>query len=150
MAEEGRVKIKDKIFKSLVVEETKTGEFVLNVKKKAVKDLPEGDVLVRVGFSSLNYKDALSASGNRGVTRKFPHTPGIDAAGAVADSDSKDFKVGDKVIITGYDLGMNTSGGFEQWGVVSGGRNADVPEPATMAILAIGGMGLLVRRRRRK
>jgi acrylyl-CoA reductase (NADPH) len=109
------VNIKDKIFKSLVVEETKTGEFVINLKKKAVKDLPEGDVLVRVEFSSLNYKDALSASGNRGVTRKFPHTPGVDAAGFVAESDSKDFKEGDKVIITGYDLGMNTCGGFEQY-----------------------------------
>ncbi|HAQ87397.1 MAG TPA: oxidoreductase, partial [Pseudomonas sp.] len=62
-----------------------------------------------------NYKDALSASGNRGVTRNFPHTPGIDAAGTVAESSVSDFAVGDEVIVTGYDLGMNTSGGFGQY-----------------------------------
>lgn len=107
--------IKDKIFKALVVEEKKTGEFILSVKKKAVKDLPAGEVLIRVHFSSLNYKDALSASGNRGVTKKFPHTPGIDASGVVVESESKVFKEGDEVIITGFDLGMNTCGGFEQY-----------------------------------
>lgn len=103
------------IFRALVVEETPSGEFVLNVKRKAVKDLPPGDVLIRVKYSSVNYKDALSASGNRGVTKKFPHTPGIDASGIVADSDSSKFSEGDKVLVTGYDLGMNTCGGFEEY-----------------------------------
>jgi putative YhdH/YhfP family quinone oxidoreductase len=60
----------------------------------------------------LNYKDALSATGNKGVTRKYPHTPGIDAAGVVVDSTTKLFAVGDQVTVTGFDLGMNTSGGF--------------------------------------
>jgi acrylyl-CoA reductase (NADPH) len=72
-------------------------------------------VLINVKYSSLNYKDALSAIGNRGVTRKYPHTPGIDAAGVVVESLSEKFKVGDQVIVTGYDLGMNTSGGFGQY-----------------------------------
>lgn len=103
------------LFKALVVEESSVGEFSLNVKKKAVKDLPEGDVLVRVQYSSLNYKDALSATGNRGVTRKYPHTPGIDASGVVKESANGRFSEGDKVLITGYDLGMNTCGGFEQY-----------------------------------
>ncbi|MBI9082334.1 MAG: YhdH/YhfP family quinone oxidoreductase [Desulfobacterales bacterium] len=69
------------------------------------------------GFEKGNfrYKDALSASGNRGVTRKYPHTPGIDAAGVVAHSDHEDFRQGDRVIVTGYDLGMNTAGGFGQF-----------------------------------
>jgi len=76
--------------------------------------LPPGDVLVRVRYSSLNYKDALSANGNKGVTRNYPHTPGIDAAGEVVHSDAAQFKVGDAVLVTGYDLGMNTPGGFAE------------------------------------
>jgi len=107
--------IKGKIFRAMVVEETPSGQFEINIKKKAIKDLPPGDVLVRVKYSSINYKDALSASGNRGVTRKYPHTPGIDAAGIVVESENSRFKEGDEVLITGYDLGMNTSGGFEQY-----------------------------------
>ncbi len=77
-------------------------------------DLPAGDVLIDVRFSSLNYKDALSATGNPGVTRKFPHTPGIDAAGLVVESDSPDFAPGDEVIVIGFDLGMGTWGGYGQ------------------------------------
>ena len=72
-------------------------------------------MIIEVKYSSLNYKDALSATGNKGVTRKYPHTPGIDAAGVVADSTTKLFNVGDQVTITGFDLGMNTSGGFGQY-----------------------------------
>lgn len=71
-------------------------------------------MLINVQYSSLNYKDALSASGNKGVTRKYPHTPGIDAAGVVAESKSPEFKVGEQVLVTGYDLGMNTSGGYSK------------------------------------
>jgi putative YhdH/YhfP family quinone oxidoreductase len=80
-----------------------------------VDDLPPGEVLIRVLWSSLNYKDALSASGNKGVTRTYPHTPGIDAAGIVEDSRSTRFHAGDKVLVTSYDLGMNTAGGFGQY-----------------------------------
>jgi acrylyl-CoA reductase (NADPH) len=82
------------------------------VKKVGLDVLPAGEVVVEVLYSSLNYKDALSASGNPGVTRKFPHTPGIDAAGVVTASDRPDFCAGDEVLVTGYDLGMNTPGGF--------------------------------------
>jgi putative YhdH/YhfP family quinone oxidoreductase len=85
------------------------------VQLKKIKDLPDGDLLIRVQYSSLNYKDALSASGNRGVTKRYPHVPGIDAAGIVEESNSEDFRPGDKVIATGFDLGMNTSGGYGQY-----------------------------------
>ncbi|AKO52686.1 quinone oxidoreductase [Marinobacter psychrophilus] len=78
-------------------------------------DLPAGDVLIRVSHSSLNYKDALSASGNKGVTRQFPHTPGIDAAGEVIESATGKPAVGSQVLVTGYDLGMNTAGGFGEY-----------------------------------
>ena len=98
-------------FKALITEKTDDG-YQSRVGDKNLEDLPEGDVLVRVAWSSLNYKDALSASGNKGVTRSFPHTPGIDAAGVVEEAGEGPFSVGDAVICTGYDLGMNTSGGY--------------------------------------
>ncbi|HBS78138.1 MAG TPA: oxidoreductase, partial [Pseudomonas sp.] len=101
-------------FKALQTNET-DGRFETRLIERDTNDLPAGEVLIRVSFSSLNYKDALSASGNRGVTRNFPHTPGIDAAGTVAESSVSDFAAGDEVIVTGYDLGMNTSGGFGQY-----------------------------------
>jgi alcohol dehydrogenase len=101
-------------FKALQTNET-DGCFETRLIERDTNDLPAGEVLIRVSFSSLIYNDALSASGNRGVTRNFPHTPGIDAAGTVAESSVSDFAVGDEVIVTGYDLGMNTSGGFGQY-----------------------------------
>ena len=99
-------------FRAMIVEEIDDNQFVRNIKEKSISDLPDGDVLIRVSYSSLNYKDALSATGNRGVTRKYPHTPGIDAAGIVEESSSETIHPGDPVIVTSYDLGMNTSGGF--------------------------------------
>ncbi len=77
--------------------------------------LPDHDVTVRVRYSALNYKDALSASGNRGVTKTFPHTPGIDAAGEVVASRDPRFTPGQEVLCTGNDLGMNTPGGFGEY-----------------------------------
>ncbi len=104
-----------KKFRAMVVEEIGENRFARKITEKTIDQLPEGDVLVRVNWSSLNYKDALSASGNRGVTKKYPHTPGIDASGVVEESRSEAFNPGDKVIVTSYDLGMNTSGGFGQY-----------------------------------
>ncbi|GAB6109337.1 YhdH/YhfP family quinone oxidoreductase [Fusibacter bizertensis] len=77
--------------------------------------LPDHEVLIEVHYSSLNYKDALSASGNKGVSKNYPHTPGIDVAGIVKESKSDLWHPGDQVIVTGYDLGMNTYGGFSQY-----------------------------------
>jgi len=108
------MKTNNNSFSALIVEETGKNQFVRNIKEKSISDLPKGDVLIRVAYSSLNYKDALSATGNRGVTRKYPHTPGIDAAGTVEVCDTGSFEPGDKVIVTSYDLGMNTPGGFGQ------------------------------------
>ena len=102
-------------YQAMLVEESHDGVFTRRIATKTVSDLPEGDVLIKVQYSSLNYKDALSAIGNKGVTRRYPHTPGIDAAGAVVESIDARFSSGDKVLVTGYDLGMNTSGGFGQY-----------------------------------
>ena len=101
-------------FNAFIVKEI-DGKFIKVIERKSFKKLPENDVLVKVKYSSLNYKDALSSIGNRGVTKKYPHTPGIDAAGIVVSAKSKYFNEGDEVIITGYDLGMNTPGGFAEY-----------------------------------
>ena len=102
-------------FQALLVEKSEDKTFSRSVVERHVDELPEGALLVKVKYSSLNYKDALSASGNPGVSRNFPHTPGIDAAGTVVSCDDNAFNAGDDVIITGYDLGMNTSGGFAEY-----------------------------------
>ncbi len=102
-------------FRAMVVEESGDKTFFRKIVDKRLEQLPEGEVVVKVLWSSLNYKDALSASGNRGVTRNYPHTPGIDAAGVVETSSTPAFSPGDEVIVTSYDLGMNTSGGFAEY-----------------------------------
>jgi len=103
------------VFQAFVVRETEPKTFAGAIEERQIDDLPQGDVLIRVAWSSLNYKDALSATGNKGVTRNYPHTPGIDAAGTVEASTCEEFQPGDEVIVTSYDLGMNTDGGFGQY-----------------------------------
>jgi putative YhdH/YhfP family quinone oxidoreductase len=104
-----------KTFQALVVTETEDNKYLREIKERTLAELPEGEVVVRVRYSSLNYKDVLSAIGNKGVTKRYPHTPGIDAAGVVEESLNPDFQPGDEVIVTSYDLGMNTPGGFGQF-----------------------------------
>lgn len=113
-----------------VSEDNKT--YIRKIIQRDTAELPEGDVLIKVSYSSLNYKDALSATGNRGVTRNYPHTPGIDAAGIVTESSSSDFKAGDEVIATGHDLGMNTSGGFAEYIRVPAEWVIKLPEGLTL------------------
>ena len=120
----------DVTFKALVVRENESGDFSRSLEVRSTDDLPDGDVLVQVYYSSLNYKDALSASGNRGVTKKYPHTPGVDAAGVVAWSSDDRCAVGTEVLVCGYDLGMNTSGGFGQY--ISVPFNWLIPRPVSL------------------
>ncbi|MCE1225511.1 MAG: YhdH/YhfP family quinone oxidoreductase [Geobacteraceae bacterium] len=99
-------------FKALVVTKGEDKQFTRTIQERTIAELPPGDLLVRVRYSSLNYKDALSATGHPGVTRQFPHTPGIDAAGEVVSCANGTFTPGQQVLITGYDLGMETDGGW--------------------------------------
>jgi acrylyl-CoA reductase (NADPH) len=122
----------DQIFQAMVVREGANGEFTRQVEGRTVEDLPAGDVLIRVHYSSLNYKDALSATGHKGVTRRYPHTPGIDAAGVVEESAGEAFRPGDRVLVTGYDLGMNTPGGFGQYIRVPAAWMVLLPEHLTL------------------
>jgi putative YhdH/YhfP family quinone oxidoreductase len=118
-------------FKAFVVEEQEN-RFTRKIKTRSVNDLPDNDLLIRVLYSSLNYKDALSASGNKGVTKNYPHTPGIDAVGTIVCSDTKKFSENEKVIVTSYDLGMNTAGGFGQYIRVPSDWAVKLPEGMTM------------------
>jgi putative YhdH/YhfP family quinone oxidoreductase len=97
------------------VSEVRPGEFEGKIVEKNIGSLPYKGTFIRVYYSSLNYKDALSASGNKGVTRQYPFTPGVDAAGVIIKSDSPNFKKGDRVFVTGFDLGMNTHGGLGEY-----------------------------------
>jgi len=101
-------------YKALLTEEI-DGIFTKQIKELPLEELDTNDVLIRVKYSALNFKDALSASGNKGVTKEYPHTPGIDASGVVQRSNSSKFQVGDEVIVTSFDLGMNTNGAFAQY-----------------------------------
>lgn len=107
--------MKPEKFKALVVREGADNAFVRSIEERTTAELPAGELLVEVRYSSLNHKDMLSATGNRGVTKNYPHTPGIDAAGVVVSCGDGAFKPGDEVIVTSYDLGMNTSGGFGRY-----------------------------------
>ena len=129
-------------FKALVSSESNK-KYESKVQSRTIQDLPEGDVLIKVYFSSLNYKDALSAIGNKGVSKNYPHTPGIDAAGIIETSESKNFKVGEEVIVTGYDLGMNTSGGFSEYIRVPSEWVVKKPEGISLSeSMALGTAGL--------
>src|SRR5688572_4686520 len=95
-----------------LVEKSAAGQVSAAVCERDMNDLPQGEVLVRVAYSSLNYKDALAAKGHPGVVRCFPHVPGIDAAGVVEQSRAVQFRNGDRVLVTGYDLGAGAWGGW--------------------------------------
>ena len=94
------------------VDKDSSGRVEASVARLPAEALPAGDVLIEVAWSSLNYKDALSSQGHPGVTRKFPHVPGIDLAGRVLESSASEYRAGDEVLVTGYELGMNHWGGF--------------------------------------
>ena len=127
-------------FRALVVSTTDEKTFTREITERSISDLPEGEVLIRVHFSSLNYKDGLSCIGNPGVTRNYPHTPGIDASGKVTESSDSRFKEGDSVIVTGYDLGMNTSGGFGEYIRVPADWVVPLPEGMTFKEASIYGV----------
>lgn len=130
-------------YKALLVSEIAEKKYTSEVTTLETDALPEGEVLIEVHYSSLNYKDALSASGNKGVTRNFPHTPGIDAAGVVAESSDAAFPVGAEVLVTGYDLGMNTAGGFGQYIRVPAGWVISKPDGLTLRdTMVLGTAGL--------
>lgn len=99
-------------FRCFIVHREQDGSIRSGVERRGVVELPDGDVLIHVAYSSLNYKDALSATGHPGVTKSFPHVPGIDAAGTVVESRSNKIHSGDEVIVTGFAFGAGEWGGY--------------------------------------
>lgn len=129
-------------YRALVALE-KEGRFTQTIQSLSTSELPDHDVLINVHYSSLNYKDALSATGNKSVTKTYPFTPGIDAAGIVESSRDKRFSPGDQVIVTSYDLGMNTPGGFGEYICVPGDWIVPLPEEMTLIeSMMVGTSGL--------
>ena len=128
-------------FKALVVRETSNGEFKKSIEQRSVSDLPENDLLIEVHYSSLNYKDAMSASGNKSITKNYPHTPGIDAAGVVVSDKSGTFSEGQEVVVFGYDLGMNTAGGLGQMIAIPADWALPCPEALSLKEAMIYGTG---------
>jgi acrylyl-CoA reductase (NADPH) len=102
-------------FPCYMVRKSVDGTVKAAVEAITVEDLPPGDVLIRAAYSSLNYKDALASQGHPGVVRSFPHVPGIDCAGLVVESATPDYKAGDEVLVTGYDLGAGHWGGYSAY-----------------------------------
>jgi putative YhdH/YhfP family quinone oxidoreductase len=104
--------------------------------------LPAGDVTIAVAYSSLNYKDALAATGQGGIVRTYPHVPGIDAAGTVVESQSAAVAVGDQVLVTGYDLGVGSFGGYAAYVRVPAAWVVKIPATlTTFEAMALGTAG---------
>ncbi|MBF0444539.1 MAG: alcohol dehydrogenase catalytic domain-containing protein [Magnetococcales bacterium] len=100
-------------FKALVLNE-EDGKTVNSFKQLQINDLPDGEVVVAISYSSLNYKDGLAITGTGKIIRKFPFVPGIDLVGVVESSQVEQYKAGDQVLLTGWGVGERHWGGFSQ------------------------------------
>ncbi|MBA4496043.1 MDR family oxidoreductase [Paenactinomyces guangxiensis] len=130
----------EKIFHALVLDHVGSNACVKNMK---ISDLPEGDVLIKVSYSSLNYKDGLAVTGRGKIVRSYPMVPGIDLTGVVEYSNSPKFSTGDAVILTGWEIGEKYWGGYSQYARVK--AEWLVPLPASMKpkhAMSIGTAGL--------
>ena len=128
-------------FKALVLRQE--GDKVRNaIEELQIGDLPEGDVLVAVEYSSLNYKDAMAVTGAGKIVREYPMVPGIDLAGTVLESKSPFYKAGDKVVLTGWSVGERYWGGYTQRARVNSNWLVPLPEGLdTHHAMAIGTAG---------
>ncbi|MBM7314210.1 YhdH/YhfP family quinone oxidoreductase [Streptococcus suis] len=134
--------MKQDTFTAMVVEE-QGDTLVFGPKTIGLDDLHQGDVLIKVAYSSVNYKDMLAVQKNAGVIRNYPMIPGVDLAGVVVSSDSPDFSVGQEVLVTGYEMGMSHTGGFAQYARIP--HEWVVPLPAGLSMkdaMIIGTAGL--------
>jgi acrylyl-CoA reductase (NADPH) len=112
------------------------------VRKTSTDDLPEGDVVVRVEWSSVNFKDGLATLFDGRVARISPLIPGIDLAGVVVSSDAPDFRIGDPVLAHGYELGVSRHGGYSEYARVPAGCVVPLPSGLTTRdAMAIGTAG---------
>ena len=130
------------MFKALMVRKSEDGETSQAVEEISEDQLPEGDVLVAVDYSTLNYKDGLCIGATGGLVRNFPHVPGIDFAGTVEASDDSRFKAGDKVVLTGWRVGEVWWGGYAQKARVKADWLVKLPDGlTTRQAMAVGTAG---------
>jgi acrylyl-CoA reductase (NADPH) len=115
------------------------GKFAASFQQIDKGALPPGEVLVRVAFSSLNYKDGLAVTGRPGVIRKYPMVPGIDVAGVVEESRSPEFKPGDRVVVTGCGTSETLWGGYAELARLD--AEFLVPVPESMTLKQAAGIG---------
>lgn len=115
-------------FRALLIDKVEGGQVSHQVSTLGVDDLPEEEVLVKVDFSSLNYKDVLAICGHPGIIRRYPHVPGIDAVGTVAMSTNPAVPEKSKVLVTGFELGTSWWGGLSQYIRVPGEWVVPLPE----------------------
>ncbi len=128
-------------FKALVVEENNDQTFSKQIVQRSTSDLADNDLIIDVKYSSLNFKDAMSANGNKRITQQYPHTPGIDAAGVVVSDRTGTFSHGQEVLVFGYDLGMNTAGGLGQKIAIPADWAVECPENLSLRKSMIYGTG---------
>jgi len=129
------------VFKSLVINRTED-RYTTQIAEIAESELPEGDVTVDIDHSSINYKDALAITGRGPIVRHFPMVPGIDFAGTVSDSAHPDFRIGDKVLLTGWGVGEKHWGGLAEKARVKGDWLTPLPAGANSKhVMAIGTAG---------
>lgn len=130
-------------FKCYLVTKDASGKCSGEIAQRRLDELPDGEALIRVAYSSLNYKDALAATGHPGVNKAFPHVPGVDAAGVVAQSGVYELVEGDRVLVTGFDMGTNRWGGFAEYLSVPFDWIVRLPEKLTLREgMILGSAGL--------
>jgi acrylyl-CoA reductase (NADPH) len=131
----------DETFRALVVDES-GGSRRVEVRDVPVSDLPPGEVLVRVAYSTLNFKDGLAVTGKGKILRSTPMAPGIDFAGTVVESAAPQFKPGDQVVLTGWGVGERHWGGYSQLNRVKADWLVPLPEGMSLRqAMAIGTAG---------
>ncbi|MDX1963763.1 MAG: YhdH/YhfP family quinone oxidoreductase [Pirellulales bacterium] len=122
-------------FQALVVRNHLTdgpADIRAQIESLPLEQLPPGEVVIRVHYSSLNYKDALAARGHPGIAKSLPHIPGVDAAGVVVESQDPVFLPGQEVLVTGFELGAGRWGGFSQFIRVPAAWVLPLPTDMTM------------------
>lgn len=119
-------------FKAFIVDQDKNGKVSQNFKEITKDDLPDGDVLIKVHYSGINYKDALATQDNNAIVKNYPMVPGIDLAGTIEETNAPGFEVGDEVIATSYDLGVSHFGGFSEYARVNSEWVIELPEGLTL------------------
>jgi putative YhdH/YhfP family quinone oxidoreductase len=130
-------------FRCYLVTKDAAGNVAGQIARRRLEELPAGEVLIRVAYSSLNYKDALAATGHPGVSRVFPHIPGVDAAGVVVYSAVNEFSEGDPVLVTGFDMGANRWGGYAEYVRVPHDWVVPLPFPLSLRdSMSLGTAGL--------